>query len=71
MPETKSARNRMLASKRADVGSTLELRIDVSKAMFCDCYVKPAAGKGANITLIDAGKGLIVHITGLFVIHGS
>src|SRR5438309_9891267 len=45
MPETKSARNRMLASKRADVGSTLEMRIEVSEAMFRDCYVKPAEGK--------------------------
>jgi len=31
------------------VGSTLELRIDVSEAMFRDCYVKPAEGKGANL----------------------
>src|SRR3954467_11640829 len=53
MPETKSARKRMLASKRADVGSTLEMRIEVSEAMFRDCYVKPAEGKGANMERRD------------------
>src|ERR1700688_1006922 len=50
MPETRSARKRMLASKRADVGSTRVVRIDVSEAMFRDCYVKPAGQKGANFT---------------------
>src|SRR5437763_16124332 len=53
MPETRSARKRMLASKRADVGSTLEMRIEVSEAMFRDCYVKPAEGKGANMECRD------------------
>src|ERR1700692_2580604 len=49
MPETRSARKRMLASKRADVGSTRVVRIEVSEAMFRDCYVKPAGQKGANL----------------------
>lgn len=40
-----------MASKRADVGSILEVRMEVSEAMFRDCYVKPAEGKGANLNV--------------------
>ena len=43
-----------LASKRAEVGSTLEMRIEVSEAMFRDCYVKPAEGK-AQTSNVDVG----------------
>src|SRR5438309_2479644 len=53
MPETRSARKRMLASKRAVVGSTLEVRMELSEAMFRDCYVKPVEGKGANLGCRD------------------
>src|SRR6476659_9200741 len=52
--ETRSAKNRMLASKRAAVASTRVVRMELEVSVgMNDCYVKPALGEAQ---ILEGGK---------------